>query len=151
MAPLVEKIDSIFSHERVEDIVEALRTDGSEWAQGVLKSFSEVSPTGLKITRKEILKGKNLSLDECLKMEYRLAYRCIEAKYSTDFYEGDFQLFIVTTTVILIYFFCTGVRALLIDKDKNPKWCPASLEEVKDEIIDKYFEPLSNDQELQLS
>ncbi|XP_015364922.1 PREDICTED: 3-hydroxyisobutyryl-CoA hydrolase, mitochondrial isoform X2 [Diuraphis noxia] len=131
MAPLMEKIDSIFSHERVEDIVEALRTDGSEWAQGVLKSLSEVSPTGLKITRKEISKGKNLSLDECIKMEHRLAVRCIEAKYSTDFYEG--------------------VRALLIDKDKNPKWCPASLEEVKDEIIDKYFEPLSNDQELQLS
>ncbi|NP_001233074.1 uncharacterized protein LOC100165582 [Acyrthosiphon pisum] len=131
MAPFVEKIDSIFSHERVEAIVDALRTDGSEWALGILKTLSEVSPTGLKITRKEILKGKNLSLDECLLMEHRLAYRSTEAKYSTDFYEG--------------------VRALLIDKDRNPKWCPASLEEVKDEIIDKYFEPLSNDKELQLS
>ncbi|KAL4119591.1 hypothetical protein QTP88_012390 [Uroleucon formosanum] len=124
LAPLVDKIDSIFSHERVEAIVEALRADGSDWAKGMLKMLSEVSPTGLKITRKEILKGKNLSLDECLKMEYRLAYKCTEAKYSTDFYEG--------------------VRALLIDKDRNPKWCPASLEEVKDEIIDKYFEPFSN-------
>ncbi|XP_022179423.1 3-hydroxyisobutyryl-CoA hydrolase, mitochondrial [Myzus persicae] len=131
MAPFVEKIDSIFCHERVEDIVDALRTDGSEWAKGMLKSLSEVSPTGLKITRKEILKGKTLSLDECFRMEHRLAYRCSEAKYSADFYEG--------------------VRALLIDKDKNPKWCPASLEEVKDEIIDKYFEPLPSDKELQLS
>jgi len=95
MAPLVGKIDSIFSHERVEDIIDALRTDGSEWAQGVLKTLSEVSPTALKITRKEILKGKNLSLDECIKMEHRLAHRCLEAKYSTDFYEGDFRLFIL--------------------------------------------------------
>jgi len=39
----------------------------------------------------------------------------------------------------------------LIDKVRNPKWCPAQLEEVKDEIIDKYFEPLSNSEELQLS
>jgi len=105
MAPLVEKIDSIFSHERVEEIVDALRTDGSEWAQGMLKTLSEVSPTGLKITRKEILKGKNLSLDECLIMEHRLAYRSMEAKYSTDFYEGDFRFVFVIITVILIFFF----------------------------------------------
>ncbi|CAH1737848.1 unnamed protein product [Aphis gossypii] len=131
MAPFAEKIDSIFSHERVEAIVDALKADGSEWAQGMLKSLNEVSPTGLKITRKEILKGKNLSLDECLVMEHRLAYRCVEAKHSADFFEG--------------------VRALLIDKDKNPKWCPASLEDVKDEIIDTYFEPLPTDKELQLS
>jgi len=130
MEPFMEKIDSIFSHERVEAIVDALKADGSEWAQGVLKSLDEVSPTGMKITRKEISKGKNLSLDECLIMEHRLAYRCTEAKYSKDFFEG--------------------VRALLIDKDKSPKWCPASLEEVKDEIIDKYFEPLSKDKELKL-
>uniref|UniRef100_A0A2H8TVH3 3-hydroxyisobutyryl-CoA hydrolase, mitochondrial n=1 Tax=Melanaphis sacchari TaxID=742174 RepID=A0A2H8TVH3_9HEMI len=129
MAPFVEKIDSIFSHERVEAIVDALKTDGSKWAQGMLKTLNEVSPTGLKITRKEILKGKNLSLDECLIMEHRLAYRSVEAKYSEDFFEG--------------------VRALLIDKDKKPKWCPASLEDVKDEIIDKYFEPLPKDEELQ--
>lgn len=92
MAPFAEKIDSIFSHERVEAIVDALRADGSEWAQGVLKTLGEVSPTGLKITRKEISKGKNLSLDESLMMEYRLSYRCMEAKYSADFYEGEFYL-----------------------------------------------------------
>lgn len=90
MESLVEKIDSIFSNENVEAIVDALRKDNSEWAQGILKTLKEVSPTGLKITRKEILNGKNLSLNECLIMEHRLAYRCVEATYSTDFYEGMF-------------------------------------------------------------
>lgn len=46
--------------------------------------------------------------------------------------------------------FFTGVRALLIDKDKKPKWSPSTLEDVKNEVIDKYFEPLPNDKELQL-
>lgn len=88
MEPFLEKINLIFSNEKVEGILDALRKDNSEWAQGLLNILNEVSPTGLKITRKEILNGKYLNLDECLKMEYRLAYRSVEAKYSTDFYEG---------------------------------------------------------------
>lgn len=90
LEPFVEKINSIFAHESVDAIFNALEKDNSEWAQGLLKTLKQISPMALKITRKEILKGKNLSLDECLIMEYRLAYRCIEAKYSADFFEGSF-------------------------------------------------------------
>lgn len=90
LEPCLEKINFIFSHEKVETIFDALRKDNSEWSQNILKTLQEVSPTALKITRKEILNGKNLSLDECLIMEHRLAYRCVEAKYSADFYEGLF-------------------------------------------------------------
>lgn len=46
--------------------------------------------------------------------------------------------------------FVIGVRALLIDKDKSPKWSPSSIEDVNDDIIAKYFEPLENNKELQL-
>lgn len=88
LEPLMKKIKSIFSYEKVEEIIDALEKDNSEWSQGILKTLKEVSPTGLKICLKEILNGKNLNLDECLTMEYRLAYRCVEAKYSGDFYEG---------------------------------------------------------------
>lgn len=90
LEPYMDKINSIFSNKTVEAIVEALKSDNSEWAQGLLKTLDEVSPSSLKITLKEILCGKNLSLDECLRMEHRLAYRCVEAKYSSDFYEGLF-------------------------------------------------------------
>lgn len=88
MEPFVEKINSIFANERVELIFDALERDNSKWAQDLLLTLKGLSPTGLKITRKEILHGKTLTLDECLIMEHRLAYRCVEAKYSADFYEG---------------------------------------------------------------
>ncbi|XP_050426177.1 3-hydroxyisobutyryl-CoA hydrolase, mitochondrial [Adelges cooleyi] len=126
--PYLEKIDFIFSIENVEKMFETLEKDNSDWAQKILQILKEVSPMSLKITRKEISNGKNFNLNECLIMEHRLAYRCMEAKYSTDFYEG--------------------VRALLIDKDKSPKWSPASLKEIKDEIVSKYFEPLPKDLDL---
>jgi len=42
-----------------------------------------------------------------------------------------------------------GVRALLIDKDNNPKWKPSRLEDVTQEVVESYFAPL--DESLELS
>lgn len=109
LEPFVEKIDTIFSNKSVEVIFCDLEKDNSEWSQGILKILKEVSPTGLKITRKEILNGKHLSLDECLIMEHRLAYRCIEAKYSADFYEGKLLFFNLTKINTFIFFRCESI------------------------------------------
>ena len=43
------------------------------------------SPSSMKITLQQILNGGNMSLQECLQMEYRLSQRCME---NNDFYEG---------------------------------------------------------------
>jgi enoyl-CoA hydratase len=42
--------------------------------------------------------------------------------------------------------FREGVRALLIDKDNAPKWSPPTPEEISDSDIDKFFEPLPEDE-----
>ena len=60
-----------------------------------------------------------LSVDEVLKIDYRLACRSVDRH---DYFEG--------------------VRALLIDKDQKPRWEPARLEDVTDAMIDGYFKPL---------
>lgn len=76
-----------------------------------------MSPTSLKITKLAVDKGRELSLAECLKMEYRLS--CASLTRDGDFYEG--------------------VRALLIDKDQKPVWKPMSLQEVTDECVSSFF------------
>jgi enoyl-CoA hydratase len=38
--------------------------------------------------------------------------------------------------------FQEGIRAVLVDKDNQPKWAPATLAEVPSELIDSYFESL---------
>ncbi|XP_031970291.1 3-hydroxyisobutyryl-CoA hydrolase, mitochondrial isoform X2 [Corvus moneduloides] len=118
----MEKINSIFSANSMEEIVKKLRQDGSPFAMKQLETINKMSPTSLKLTLRQLREGASMSLQEVLRMEYRLSQACMKGH---DFYEG--------------------VRAVLIDKDQSPKWKPAALEEVSDEFVDNCFKPLGND------
>nr|XP_021142388.1 3-hydroxyisobutyryl-CoA hydrolase, mitochondrial [Columba livia] len=117
----MEKINSIFSANSVEEIVQKLKQDGSPFAAKQLETLNKMSPTSLKITLRQLREGASMSLQEVLRMEYRLSQACLKGH---DFYEG--------------------VRAVLIDKDQSPRWRPAALEEVSDEFVDNCFKPLGN-------
>ncbi|XP_057339589.1 3-hydroxyisobutyryl-CoA hydrolase, mitochondrial isoform X1 [Microplitis mediator] len=122
------RIDKCFSADTIEGIIDNLKEDNTEWSKIVLENLQKMSPSSLKITKEALDRGKNLTFDECLKMEYRLAWRACDR--SSDFYEG--------------------VRALLVDKDLNPKWNPPTLQEVTDKYVKSKFEPLAPEHELQL-
>jgi enoyl-CoA hydratase len=118
------KIDALFSHDRMEDIVAALQRDGSDFAQATLKTLSEKSPRGMVVTLKLLrLARTSRSLEECLVREYRAA---LEVFASDDFREG--------------------VRAAVIDKDRNPKWSPPRIEDVTPEMIAPYFAEIGADE-----
>uniref|UniRef100_A0A4X1TIM6 3-hydroxyisobutyryl-CoA hydrolase n=1 Tax=Sus scrofa TaxID=9823 RepID=A0A4X1TIM6_PIG len=119
----MDKINSWFSANTVEEIIENLQQDGSSFALEQLKVINKMSPTSLKITLRQLMEGSSKTLPEVLTMEYRLSQACIGGH---DFHEG--------------------VRAVLIDKDQNPKWKPANLKEVTDEDLNNHFNSLgSND------
>lgn len=90
LAPYVEKIDKCFSANTMEEIMENLEKDGSDWAKDTVKLFGKLCPTSLKVALKELNLGSNMSLQECLQMEYRLA---VASLANTEFYEGG-QVFI---------------------------------------------------------
>jgi enoyl-CoA hydratase len=117
-APLAAEaaaIDRCFAPDTVEGILAALDAERPEWA-AILR---RMSPTSLKITQRQLRVGGNLGLEEALALEYRMTQHCME---SHDFFEG--------------------VRALLVDKDQNPRWRPATLEAVTRYEVDRYFAPL---------
>ncbi|XP_032148526.1 3-hydroxyisobutyryl-CoA hydrolase, mitochondrial isoform X1 [Sapajus apella] len=119
----MDKINSCFSANTVEQIIENLQQDGSSFALEQLKVINKMSPTSLKITLRQLIEGSSKTLQEVLTMEYRLSQACMRGH---DFHEG--------------------VRAVLIDKDQSPKWKPADLKEVTDEYLNNYFKSLgSND------
>ncbi|XP_003400984.2 3-hydroxyisobutyryl-CoA hydrolase, mitochondrial isoform X1 [Bombus terrestris] len=128
LAPYMNKIDTYFSASSVEEIIQRLKEDNSEWAKNTLQMLLKASPTSLKVTMRAIQKGSTLNLSDCLKMEYRLA--CTALNRTSDF--------------------CEGVRALLIDKDQKPMWNPNSLREVTDAYVNQKFTKLLEEKELQL-
>ncbi|MBR0773658.1 enoyl-CoA hydratase/isomerase family protein [Bradyrhizobium diazoefficiens] len=117
-------IDALFSFDRMEDIVAALTRDGSEFALATLKTLSEKSPRGMVVTLKLLrLARKAASLEECLVREYRAA---LEVFRSDDFREG--------------------VRAAVIDKDRNPSWSPPRIEDVTPAMVAPYFAEIGADE-----
>uniref|UniRef100_A0A8C8YTF3 3-hydroxyisobutyryl-CoA hydrolase n=1 Tax=Prolemur simus TaxID=1328070 RepID=A0A8C8YTF3_PROSS len=73
----MDKINSCFSANTMEQIIENLRQDGSSFALEQLKVISKMSPTSLKITLRQLIEGSSKTLQEVLTMEYRLSQACM--------------------------------------------------------------------------
>jgi len=120
---LRQEIDRCFDRDTVADIVAALKTEPGDWAREAERAMLAASPTSLEITFRAIREGRCKSLRECLVTDFRVAQRLMK--------QGD-------------YF--EGVRALIIDKDRNPKWSPPSLAAVDRQAIDRCFAPLPSNE-----
>ena len=125
-----QDIDYAFDgKDSVEEIIESLESMDSEFGQSTLKTLKQLSPTSMKVTLEGMKRGAKVqSIGEALKLEYRVSQAFM--REGSDFYEG--------------------IRAALVDKDGNPEWNPATLDEVTDAIVQSHFEHLG-ESELDLS
>ena len=89
----------------------------SKWHVKAFEAFERASPTAIAITHRQLNNGKNLSIAKCFEQETNMVFQSL--------FNGEF---------------CEGVRALLIDKDKTPKWQFDTPESVPNDIVDSFFE-----------
>ncbi|MET0699268.1 MAG: enoyl-CoA hydratase/isomerase family protein [Mycobacterium sp.] len=116
-------IDDCYAGETVSDIVAALRGHDGAPAQDAAEVIMGRSPIALAVTLASIRRaGAMTSLKDVLVQEFRVS--CASLR-SHDLVEG--------------------IRALLIDKDKNPQWSPPSSAAVSQSDIDAYFAPADPD------
>lgn len=120
-----DDIDRLFAPDSVEAIVAGLADEGSPWALAQLRAMEAASPTTLKVAARLLHEGARIErLEDEMAVEYAIAARIAA---SHDFREG--------------------VRALLIDKDKAPRWEPSFLAGVTKEALDAIFAPLSTSEQ----
>ena len=114
-----EWIDNCFAGETITDIVAALRSHDDGPAHDAADLISTRSPIALAVTLASVRRAAGYTtLEEALIAEYRVSCAAVR---SHDLVEG--------------------IRAQVVDKDRNPKWSPASLAAVTDEDVAAYFQP----------
>jgi hypothetical protein len=74
------------------------------------------SPLMMAVTARQLQRGRTMSLADCFRMELGMLRHSLE--------QGDFM---------------EGVRAVLVDKDNAPRWNPARIEDVTEEMIAAFF------------
>ncbi|KAJ3107803.1 hypothetical protein HDU97_003151 [Phlyctochytrium planicorne] len=107
---IANAINRCFKFNTIEEIIEALKAENSEWANATLKTLNAMSPTSVKVTLKQLRKGRELHFAECLRMEYAMVQEFLR---TPDFVEG--------------------VRSTLINR-KKPVWSP-SWEELSSPLL----------------
>ncbi|WP_017588153.1 enoyl-CoA hydratase/isomerase family protein [Nocardiopsis ganjiahuensis] len=112
-------IDSCYSADTAEEIVARLRGHGAPEAAKAADTIEAKSPTAVKTTLAALRRARGLAtLEEVLEQEYR-----------------------VSTAALNWPDLAEGIRAQVIDKDRDPKWAPAVLSEVGDADVARAFEP----------
>ena len=90
-----------------------------KWLQRAASSLAAGSPTAMLLIQEQLRRTRHASLREVFQQELNLS---VQASLKGEFAEG--------------------IRALLIDKDKNPRWNYATVDAVEQQWIDSFFEPL---------
>ncbi|HEX6341093.1 enoyl-CoA hydratase/isomerase family protein [Umezawaea sp.] len=120
-------IDRCYAADTVEEVLHRLRDLGSPEAKEAVERILGGSPTALKVTLRSLRRARDLpSVEAVLAQEYRVSTACFR---SPDLVEG--------------------IRARVVDKDRAPRWNPATPEEVSDAAVEGFFAPLG-DRELVL-
>ncbi|MBJ2208745.1 enoyl-CoA hydratase/isomerase family protein [Pseudomonas carnis] len=120
LAALRPAIDHFFGLPDVPSIVEQLQqvtvADSHDWALTTANLMQTRSPLAMAVTLEMLRRGRHLPLEQCFALELHLDRQWFE--------RGDL---------------IEGVRALIIDKDKTPKWNPPTLHALDASHVDSFF------------
>ncbi|MEM9277258.1 MAG: enoyl-CoA hydratase/isomerase family protein [Pseudomonadota bacterium] len=113
-------IGRYFSLESAVDIIKALESADDEWETQAAKLMRRGCPLSVACAVEIVRMSREaVTIEEILEQEYRFTYRSMS--------HGNF---------------IEGIRAQIIDKDRKPKWQPATLEELDNDKISAMLESL---------
>lgn len=117
----VDLINAVIGDDSLADTdrrLRALQQHDDPWLAAAAATYAAGSPSSAALSREVLRRAKHLSLADVFRLEYDLSIACC---LQPDFSEG--------------------VRAVLVDKDRAPRWQPATLADVTPALVDAHFEP----------
>lgn len=116
-----DRIEALIGHDGLEEISRrliALTDDPDPWLAAAGTRFAHGAPSSVHLFWALWWKTRHMSLADVFRTEYLVSVACCS--------HGDFV---------------EGVRALLIDKDRSPRWTHASVADVAPALIADHFRP----------
>ncbi|MGE0067002.1 MAG: enoyl-CoA hydratase/isomerase family protein [Solirubrobacterales bacterium] len=111
-----EILDPAYAGPSAAAIVAALEADGREPASAAAAAIRQQSPTAQEVTLRAIRRASRLqSLEQCLAQDLQ-----------------------TSTAFMGVPDFVEGIRALVVDKDREPRWSPSRLEDVSEEDLSAF-------------
>ncbi|GBD43402.1 putative enoyl-CoA hydratase echA8 [bacterium HR40] len=114
------RLESVYAADDFASLIANLEREPSGFGARVLATLADKSPLSLRVTFLQLRRGAALAFADCMRLEYRLVHRFLAC--------GEFA---------------EGVRALVIDKDRRPRWRHASWWEVDEGEVEGFFAPLA--------
>ena len=116
-----EAVNRCFAGANLSAIVAELEALATPWAQTTLAQLRHRSPLMLHVTLEQIRRARHLTLAQDLRMERDLVRHCFQLRPGPS-----------SETV-------EGIRALVVDKDKSPRWNPQHIAEVTPDMVASFF------------
>ena len=114
-------IDLHFSQPNIAAIRTSLaseqRPEFSDWAKRTIEIIDNRSPLAMAVTQAMLLRGAALPLADCFAMELHIGRQWFE--------KGNIM---------------EGVRALIVDKDKQPRWQPPHIDQLDAAVVEAFFD-----------
>ena len=118
----VKEVDRVFALPDAVQIIQALEATDSDWARATASTLRHRSPLMLHVVLEQIHRARGMGLADDLRMERNMVHHCFHLRPGA-----------ASETV-------EGIRALAVDKDHEPRWSPARIEEVKPTQVAAFFE-----------
>lgn len=115
------EIDEHFGQDTMLDIVASLMRDSRPFARETLETIGHNSPLMMSVALEQVRRARSLTFAEELRTERVLIHNCFHLRPGAAAEPVE------------------GIRALVVDKDRNPRWRPSRLEDVTREAVQQYF------------
>jgi enoyl-CoA hydratase len=121
-----QAVDAVFSLATVADMVQALEAATDPWSQQTAATLRHRSPLMLHVVLEQVRRARSMGLADDLRMERDMVRHC--------FYTAHLGRSGTASETV------EGIRALAVDKDQQPRWNPARIEDVTPEMVAPFFD-----------